>query len=895
VFCYQIGWVLGGFQRQREHVPAQTINSAFNTARPLGRTLWLLLAAILIVPLLVFAGAATVSYRSHFQEAEDRLIRFLDVVNEHAVKVFETEELAAQQVDVLLDDLSDADIIAREADLNAKLRQLVLRLPQVNDIWAIDATGHPLVTSNFMPAPRGLDLSDRRYFTVHRDRQLPPGTAYISEILHGRADPTVRFFQMSVRRERNGQFAGVIAISLEPKYFEAFYEQAARSGFDAVGLLREDGAFLARYPSRAGLPAQLPAQGTFRRAIEWDPSGGTFETVSAVDGVERLMAYRRLPNRPLYVAVGLSRQRILDAWRSAMVGHLIYGVPATLGLVLLTLLAIRRARREAEAIERLAKETQHRAAVEEQLRQSQKMEAIGRLTGGIAHDFNNLLQIAIGSLDILRRRIGTGDARSRELVQSALEGMTRAANLTQRLLAYARRQPLEPKTVDINRLVKDVSELLRSTLGETVHVETVLGGGLWAAYVDANQLENAVVNLAVNARDAMPDGGRLTIETANAHLDDAYAAATPEVAAGQYVMISITDTGTGMTPEVAAKAFEPFFTTKPPGQGTGLGLSQVYGFLKQSGGHVKIYSEPGSGTSVKLYLPRHYGATVQDDFRIDREALVAGASHATVLVVEDEGGVRRFACEALRDLGYTVLEAAGGRQALDLLAAHPEVALLLTDVVMPEMNGRELADRAQSLRPGLSVLFMTGYTRNAIVHNGVLDPQTRLISKPFTLSQLAMKVNEALAESPDSQPAAPPPEPDKAQPEKSQPDKARPDTIGSGKLRILVVDDEPLVALGLVDLLEEQGHTVVEATSAHEALNALTNGSFDLVVTDHTMPGMTGSQLARIIGERWPGIGVVLSTGHVDLPDPEIAKLPRLDKPYRVDQVRRAVEEAVRR
>ena len=251
-----------------------------------------------------------------------------------------------------------------------------------------------------------------------------------------------------------------------------------------------------------------------------------------------------------------------------------------------------------------------------------------------------------------------------------------------------------------------------------------------------------------------------------------------------------------------------------------------------------------------------------------------------MLVVEDEGGVRRFACEALRDLGYTVLEAASGRQALDLLAAHSEVALLFTDVVMPEMNGRELADRARSLHPGLRVLFMTGYTRNAIVHNGVLDPQTRLISKPFTLSQLAAKVHEALAEPPNSPPAAAP--------------HARPDTTGL-KLRILVVDDEPLVALGLVDLLEEQGHAVVEATSAKEAIDLLSKDGFDLVVTDHTMPGMTGSELARVIRERWPGIGVVLSTGHVDLPDGDVAKLPRLDKPYRVDQVRRAVEEAVQR
>jgi signal transduction histidine kinase/CheY-like chemotaxis protein len=874
-------------------VPANTTDLASGSARPLGRALQVLLVAILIVPLLVFAGAATLSYRAHVRDAEDRLVRFLDVVHEHAVKVFETEELAADHVTALLDGLSDADIVAREAELNAKLKLLVGRLPQVSDLWVLDATGHALVTSNFMPAPRSLDLSDREYFAVHRDGRIAPGTVYVSDILHGRADPYARFFQMSIRRDRSGQFAGVTAVSLAPRYFEAFYQQAARSGFDAVGLLREDGAFLARFPTRADLPERVPQQGAFHRAIQLDASGGTFETVSAVDGVARLMTYRRLPHRPIYVTVGLSQSRIVGEWRAAMLSHLTYGVPATLGLALLTLVAVRRAGREAEALARLAEETARRASIEEQLRQSQKMEAIGRLTGGIAHDFNNLLQIAIGSLDILKRRLGDADPRNRDLVQSALEGMTRAAGLTQRLLAYARRQPLEPKTIDINRLVQDVSELLRRTLGETVQIETVLAGGLWPAYVDANQLENALVNLAVNARDAMPDGGRLTIETANAHLDDAYAASTPEVAAGQYVMISLSDSGCGMTPEVAAKAFEPFFTTKPAGQGTGLGLSQVYGFVKQSGGHVKIYSEPGRGTAVKLYLPRRYDAEGLDDLRVERPAPAAGNSNGdiTVLVVEDEAGVRRFACEALRDLGYTVLEAAGGRQALDLIAAHPEVALLLTDVVMPEMNGRELADHVQALHPGLAVLFMTGYTRNAIVHNGVLDPQTRLISKPFTLAQLAAKVREALAEPADSPPSRQPP---CAAPDNPGPANPAPDNAGPRQLRILVVDDEPLVALGLVDLLEEQGHAVVEATSAKEAIELLSKDSFDIVVTDHTMPGMTGSELARLIRETWPGVGVVLSTGHIDLPDADIAKLPRLDKPYRVDQVRRAVEDAVR-
>jgi signal transduction histidine kinase/CheY-like chemotaxis protein len=852
-------------------------NLGSGSGRPAGRTLWALLAAIIVVPLLVFAGAAAVSYRNQFADANERLQRFLDVVHEHAVKVFETHELAAGQVNAMLYPLSDEAIAGQQEQLNPRLKLLIERLPQVGAIWVLDETGHPLLSSNFVPAPRDLDLSDREYFSVHRDGRVGPGATYISEILQGRANPGARFFQLTKRRDRAGRFAGVIAVSIRPDYFENFYEQAARSGFDAVGLIRVDGSILARYPTREDMKQRLAPTSGLMRTVAKNPDAGSYETISDVDGVDRLMAYRRLPGESVYLTVGLDRARILGNWRAALATHMIYGVPATLGLGVLGLVAMRRTRREADALARLAAETLHRAEIEEQLRHSQKMEAIGQLTGGIAHDFNNLLQIAIGSLDILKRRLPNGDPRSRELVESALDGMTRAASLTQRLLAYARRQPLDPKTVDVNHLVQNVSELLRSTLGETVRIETVLAGGLWPAYVDANQLESAIVNLAVNARDAMPHGGRLTVETGNAHLDDSYAEQNPDVMPGQYVLVSITDTGTGMTPEVIAKAFEPFFTTKPAGQGTGLGLSQVYGFVKQSGGHVKIYSETGSGTAVKLYLPRRYGHEVMGEIHLDRVPAQAADNSAAILVVEDEDGVRHFVCGALRDLGYRVVEASSGRQALELLRTHPEVGLLLSDVVMPEMNGRDLADLALAQYPDLRVMFMTGYTRNAIVHNGVLDPQMRLISKPFTVTQLAAKVKEAFGEETAEAPAAA---------------AGRP-LVPDGPLRILVVDDEPLVSLGLVDLLEGEGHAVIEASSAKEAIDRLSEENFDVVVTDHTMPGMTGSELARVIRTRWPGVGIVLSSGHVDLPGADIARLPRLDKPYRIDQVRRAVDQAI--
>jgi PAS domain S-box-containing protein len=384
------------------------------------------------------------------------------------------------------------------------------------------------------------------------------------------------------------------------------------------------------------------------------------------------------------------------------------------------------------------------ASTQQALRQSQKMEAVGQLTGGIAHDFNNMLAVVMGSLELLGRRLPDEDARSQRYVDAAMEGARRAALLTQRLLAFSRQQPLQPETIDANKMVAGMSDLLRHSLGSDVRLETVLAGGLWRTHADPNQLENIIVNLAVNARDAMPDGGRLTIETQNAHLDERYAAAVGGLAAGQYVLIAVTDSGSGMAPEVLDKAFDPFFTTKAVGKGTGLGLSQVYGFVRQSGGHVRIYTEVGQGTTIKIYLPRMLGGSDVEEVLSHDPALARGDLDEVVLVVEDEPAVRAFSVEALTELGYKVLEADGPSAALRLLDAHPEIILLFSDVVMPEMNGARLAEEARRRRPDLKVLFTTGYTRNAVVHNGVLDPSVDLIGKPFTLEGLATKLRSVL-------------------------------------------------------------------------------------------------------------------------------------------------------
>jgi signal transduction histidine kinase/CheY-like chemotaxis protein len=397
---------------------------------------------------------------------------------------------------------------------------------------------------------------------------------------------------------------------------------------------------------------------------------------------------------------------------------------------------------------RVEAEVAQRMQAEEALRQAQKMEAIGQLTGGVAHDFNNLLQVVLGNLDTLRRRLDAAVAPSRSevmrSVDGAMRGAERAAILTQRLLAFSRRQPLEPRAVDVNRLVIGMSELLRRTLGENIAIETVLGGGLWRIHADPNQLENSIINLAVNARDAMPNGGRLTIESANAHLDEAYAAGQQEVQPGQYVMLAVSDTGAGMSKEVIASAFDPFFTTKDVGQGTGLGLSQVYGFVRQSNGHVKIYSEIGEGTTVRIYLPRMLSDGAIDD-DIAHSAMPRGDGNEIILLVEDDEAVRELNAATLRELNYAVIEAEDGPKALQILEVVPNIRMLFTDVGLPGgMNGRQLADAALRIRPKLRVLFTTGYARNAIVHHGRLDPGIDLISKPFTAAALATKIRELL-------------------------------------------------------------------------------------------------------------------------------------------------------
>ncbi|QDE41181.1 response regulator [Luteibacter pinisoli] len=485
---------------------------------------------------------------------------------------------------------------------------------------------------------------------------------------------------------------------------------------------------------------------------------------------------------------------------------------------------------------------------QDQMRQAQKMDAIGKLTGGVAHDFNNLLQVISGNLQLLATDV-RGNARAERRVANAMAGVTRGSKLAAQLLAFGRRQPLAPKVVNIGRFVREMDDLLRRALGEAIEVETVIAGGLWNTLVDVGNVENALLNLAINARDAMGAQGKLTIEAGNTQLDEAYAKAHGDLKPGQYVMLAVTDTGTGIAPDVLAHVFEPFFTTKPEGQGTGLGLSMVYGFVKQSGGHVKIYSEAGHGTTVKIYLPR---SAQSEDRLVDLDEGGVRGGDETVLVAEDDDEVRETVVGLLADLGYRVLKARDAESALSIIDSGIAIDLLFTDVVMPgPLRSPELARKAVERQPGMAVLFTSGYTENAIVHGGRLDEGVELLSKPYTREALARKVRQILA----ARVLVPAMAPTRLPPPASTAPAAAP------SLRVLVVEDDALIRMSIAEMLESRGHTVFEAGDGNEAIRLHGSENIDVLLADVGLPGMNGVDVASRMREAQPDLPVLFATG----------------------------------
>jgi signal transduction histidine kinase/CheY-like chemotaxis protein len=510
-----------------------------------------------------------------------------------------------------------------------------------------------------------------------------------------------------------------------------------------------------------------------------------------------------------------------------------------------------------------------RKAMEERLSHAAKMEAVGRLTAGIAHDFNNLLTVVLGNLESAQRKRAVDEAAVSLALENAARGARRAAGLTEKLLAFARRKPLEPRIIDVNVLVSGMSDLLQRTLGESIRVRTTPSPDLWPVDVDPTELEAAMLNLAVNARDAMPSGGELWIETENIELDSRQAAADFGLNPGAYVLISVTDTGSGMAPEVLKQVFEPFFTTKG-GRGTGLGLSQVYGFANQSGGGVALHSDPGIGTTARIYLPKAEAivSAPQESAAADVVAPRARPGE-TILVVEDDDDVRSHTAGTLRDLGYVVVEAGDAASALGALAREPAIRLLFTDLGLPGgVDGKELSERARKLRPALSVVITTAYAASALIHDGRLERGIELLAKPFTFEALAVRIRDVL---------------DRLPKEARDP-------------RILVVEDEVLVRMFLVQTLQELGCRVEEAGTGREALGKFDDigGALSCAIVDLGLPDQPGDEVIhRMRGSR-PDLPVVVASGFVDGPLRQrwsnALRVHILEKPYQPNDIRAALE-----
>lgn len=536
------------------------------------------------------------------------------------------------------------------------------------------------------------------------------------------------------------------------------------------------------------------------------------------------------------------------------------------------------------------------AAIEERrqaqlaLAQAQKMETVGKLTGGVAHDFNNLLQVISGNLQLLARDVA-GNEKAERRIANASAGVSRGAKLASQLLAFGRRQALEPKVVNVTRFVRGMDEMLRRAIGEGIEIETIASGGLWNTFIDPTQIENALLNLAINARDAMDGHGKLTIELGNATLDDDYARSHEEVSPGQYVMLAVSDTGCGIPPDLVEKVFDPFFSTKPEGKGSGLGLSMVYGFVKQSGGHVKIYSEVGEGTTIRLYLPR---ALESEDVEVVQTAANVSGGSETILVVEDDEEVRNTVVELLTELGYNVLKAVDAQSGLSVVESGIPIDLLFTDVVMPgPVKSTELARKAKERLPGIAVLFTSGYTENSIVHGGRLDAGVELLSKPYTREALARKIRHVLANERQrltmlAKVSALSTREDDALP---APATAPTAPVPAVFPLVLLVEDDPLIRLSASEMLKDAGYRVLEAHNGEEALSLLQRSGVDVLMTDLNLPGMSGRDLAAQVRLSYPQMRIVFATGEASISDSGNALILR--KPYVFKDLKAVIEAAL--
>ncbi|MBR0796590.1 response regulator [Bradyrhizobium jicamae] len=697
------------------------------TAQPSSlRLLQWMMAASLALPLALFLFASAMSWVSTNEAADREIERTLDVAHEHALKVFETIDGSLSEIAEMIRGLPDDGIAAREESLHQRLGQLTASLPQMKSAWIFDARGHALANSLTVPAP-DIDFSDRDYFRAQVDGDA--GT-FISEAMKPRAPyQGSAFFGVSRRRSHeDGSFGGVIQASVLPEYFENFYARIGRERGSFFALIRADGAVLAQFPV-IDHPFRFEPSGDLGQQLTANPLSGLFTMISPADGIERRLGYRRLAEYPIYVAAGLETAAIRARWISAMAQHLIFGVPATALLFLLLALAFRRTKH-------LQREASRRMEAEEALRHGQRLEALGQLTGGVAHDFNNLLTVIRGSVDMLRRR-DLPEPRRQHYIDAISNTVNRAAKLTGQLLAFARRQALKPEVFDAVQSVQTLSEMIATLIGSRIEIVTEVPDAPCLINADAGQFETAVINMAVNARDAMAGTGRLTIAVRRADALPSGFSSPPSPHG--HVAVSVADTGIGIPPELLGRIFEPFFTTKEVGQGTGLGLSQVFGFAKQSGGEVDVASEVGKGATFTLYLPRATGTGRAQSLLPEDTA--AHASGTSVLVVEDNPEVGNFAVDALTQLGNTAVLVDNATHALEELATDADrFDVVFTDVVMPGMSGIELAQEIRRQGLDVPIVLASGYSQ-------VLSQQGsygfELLQKPYSAEQLLRALHKA--------------------------------------------------------------------------------------------------------------------------------------------------------
>jgi two-component system NtrC family sensor kinase len=682
------------------------------------RLLQWMMAASLALPVALFAFASAVSYVSTRDTADRQIERALDVAHEHALKVFETIDRSLSEINEIIRDLSDADIRSREPRLHVRLQRLVDSLQQMKSVWIFDAQGRGLVNSLISPAPV-IDFSDRDYFKVHLARDTG---IFIGDALTPRAPYQGQaFFSVSRRRQSDdGGFTGVIQASVLPEYFENFYARIGRDpgSFFALGLA--NGTVLARFPhGEREIDRDSPAE----QPTVANPTAALVTVTSPADGIERRLGYQRLAQYPVYVSAGLETSAIRARWLATMGSYLIFGLPATALLFLILSLALRRTRR-------LYLESAKRMDAEEALKHGQRLEALGQLTGGVAHDFNNLLTVIRASVDLLRRPDLPEERRLR-YVEAISDTAHRAAKLTAQLLAFARRQTLKPEAFDVGQCVQTLRGMIGTLTGSPIEIITHLPDRPCFINADAGQFETALINIAVNARDAMGGEGRLTI-TVRAVAELPGPAAHPGSPHG-YVAVSVEDTGVGIPQDQIGRIFEPFYTTKEVGQGTGLGLSQVFGFAKQSGGEVIVASEIGKGSTFTLYLPRISASERVRPMPAD-DAPAIGGHGMSVLVVEDNIKVGTFAADALTELGYVTTLVSSAMDALaELNKDAGRFDVVFSDVVMPGMSGIDLAKEIRR-HFDLPVVLTSGYSQMLSEHG---SDGFELLQKPYSIEQLS--------------------------------------------------------------------------------------------------------------------------------------------------------------